>query len=110
MPICNVIDHRSGPNRFNTIVTAIFEPSHHDNSAPGATQHRDVPPTHPEDFTYFHIHKTTVGLAIKFANQKWRSLPVTLYLYDLGSHPMDIADACYLRRDRTGRLVLTRQI
>ncbi len=76
--IANVIDNRKHRYRWKQI-TAIVEPTHHDNSGADSDQ-AEVPP--PGFFPYDQREETSLADAVLWAN----ALPfaVTLFLYDLG--------------------------
>jgi len=74
--IGNIVDNRK--NKYNVNVTAIFEPSRHDNSCKDATQFTDIDA--PDYFCYHEIESTTVTEACNWASQK--EVYVTIYLYN----------------------------
>jgi hypothetical protein len=76
--IANINDRRKHPYRWKRI-TAIVEPTYHDNTVADSDQ-AEVPP--PGFFPYDQREKTSLADAVLWANE----LPfeVTLYLYDLG--------------------------
>ena len=86
MPISNIIDYRTCSRNIN--IDAIFEPSFHDNTAKDATQFpTDGDLLDAEEFDIESLYQTTIEKSIEFARQ-WQ-IPVTLYLYDAGSNPID---------------------
>lgn len=74
--ITNIIDRRT--NHYDILCDVVFEPSWHDNnvSKPGTI--------FPEDhtFTCDELPRTAITAAIRYANDKWPSVPTTMYLYD----------------------------
>lgn len=80
MPLANIIDRRT--NHYNINIMAIYESSCHDNNAVGASQFPDCGPK--RELTYFGIAKTKLSKAVKYA-KRW-NVPVTLYIYDIGSN------------------------
>jgi hypothetical protein len=75
--IFNIVDRRKHPYRWRA-VTAIVEPTHHDNTVDGADQVCND----PEAIIYDLRAEISVADAISWA----QTLPyaATLYLYDLG--------------------------
>lgn len=80
MSCVNFVDHRT--NKYNINIDAVFEPSCHDNSIKGATQFKNT-----KEFQCDDLVNTTVIDAFWYAIQ-W-DCPVTVYLYDAGSGPLD---------------------
>jgi hypothetical protein len=85
MPVHNIVDKRS--NKYLVNVMAIFESSENDDTIVGASQFGDYQGVNreEEECTYVGIAATTIDRAIRFAQIKWPTLPVTLYLYDVGT-------------------------
>lgn len=89
MPISNIVDRRS--NEYDVRCDVVFEPSSHDNSIEGSTQFDQ--PTHDNvrggtqiitvekkyNTTIFEMHRTA---------DKW-GYPITAYIYDPGTAPID---------------------
>jgi len=88
MPVHNIIDHRS--NRYLVDVMAVFESRDHDDDVEGASQFGKHSGVQEEECTYLGIAVTTIDRAVRFAQREWPTLPVTLYLYDVGTH--NVAD------------------
>jgi hypothetical protein len=88
MPVVNIVDHRT--NKYNVEVDAVFEPAWHDNSIKGSTKFNK---TKDKDFFIEGTNKTTVEDAIDYINQRFKKIPVTMYLYDSGSGPIDTDNA-----------------
>lgn len=74
--ITNIIDRRT--NQYDILCDAVFEPSWHDNNV------RTPGTIFPEDktFSYDELPRTAITAAIRYANEKWPSVPTTMYLYD----------------------------
>lgn len=79
MPVCNIHEGRRGCKACVDVMV-VFEACWHDNSMPGATQ---FPEENIFECDYFGVEKTTIELAIRYANQRWPTLPVCLYVYDV---------------------------
>jgi len=77
MPISNIIDRRKHPHRWKA-VTAIMEPTYHDNSVPGADQAEET----LDDIVYDERAEISVAEALIWVQSL--PFPATLYLYDLG--------------------------
>ena len=75
MPICNIIDRTT--NNCNCDISVIYDDSWHDNGVYGARQFEVYEPNTPPNIDYLGITKTTIELAIKYANQRWDH-PITL--------------------------------
>jgi hypothetical protein len=82
----NVVDKRTNPYRVE--VDVVYEPSCNDNSCDGATQFSEECRDNRDCFDVDWRYDTTVEQAIQQALAKW-SFPVTVYLYDRGSRPVD---------------------
>lgn len=78
--IWNIIDRRKRSYRFEA-VTAIFEPTWHDNACPDGDQ---APKFDGEGMGYMELETTSIATAIRAGER----LPyaVTLYLYDEGAN------------------------
>lgn len=74
----NIIDNRKHRYRW-LLVTAIIEPTWHDNSRKDADQSARFP---NEGIGYGELASASLAEAIQWANSF--KFPVTLYLYDLG--------------------------
>ena len=78
MSVVNIVDRRK--KEYDVKCDAVFEPAWHDNSIDGATQFEI-----DNSFQVDELEKTTVNLAIKYA-EKW-DCPVTLHIYEYGASP-----------------------
>jgi hypothetical protein len=87
----NVRDHRTDPT--NPHVDAAFEPSIHDDGrrADGVHHFRyDEAANSPDYFIVKDLLDTTVRVALWYAETRW-PFPVTVFLYDQGTRPLDWA-------------------
>jgi hypothetical protein len=75
--IWNIIDHRKRPYRWKAI-TAIMEPTYHDNSVADSDQVEDIV------FDTFYDQRAEISLADAVTWVQSLPFPATLYLYDLG--------------------------
>lgn len=80
MGVHNIVDHRT--NHHAIRVCVVFEDSWHDNTIPGATQFDEE----DEQVSYCCIASTTVHAALVYAQQRWPSAALTMYLYDPDGH------------------------
>jgi hypothetical protein len=76
--IWNIVDRRKRPHRWKAI-TAIIEPTSHDNSCADADQADD---SAEESFAYDQRAEISLADAVIWAQSQ--PFAVTLYLYDLG--------------------------
>lgn len=93
MPIVNVVDHRT--NKYDVNVDVVAEPAYHDNSIKGATKF--TKPKSKKEFYVDSLNKTTLEDAINYINnkQKFKDIPITIFLYDAGSNPASDCDDCF---------------
>jgi hypothetical protein len=77
VPIWNIIDRRKRPHRWKAI-TAIMEPTYHDNSVAGADEVEEA----TSDTVYDQRAEISVADAVTWVQSL--PFPATLYLYDLG--------------------------
>ena len=75
--IWNIVDRRKRPHRWKAI-TAIIEPTYHDNSCADSDQAEET----LDDFVYDQRAEISLADAVIWAQSL--SFPATLYLYDLG--------------------------
>jgi hypothetical protein len=75
--IWNIIDRRKHPYRWKA-VTAIMEPTYHDNSIAESDQAEET----IDDIIYDERPEISVADAVTWVQSL--SFPATLYLYDLG--------------------------
>ncbi len=78
--ILNIIDRRKKPYRYRQI-TAIFEPTCHDNSCKDSDQTEGEESLY-NGIGYHEIEKCSLATAISYAKDSNSHL--TVYLYDLG--------------------------
>jgi hypothetical protein len=78
--LANIVDKRK--NIYNVECDAVFEPSQHDNSVSGATQFPAF--NYKDHFTVYDMDDTTIAQATAWANEQ--EIPVTMYLYDVGTN------------------------
>jgi hypothetical protein len=75
--IWNIVDRRKRPFRWKAI-TAIMEPTYHDNVCPDSDQADGT----PDDIAYDHRAEISLADAVTWVQSL--PFPATLYLYDLG--------------------------
>jgi len=75
--IWNIIDHRKHPYRWK-MITAIMEPTWHDNSVHDSDQTEEL----LDDIVYDQREEISLADAVAWVQSL--PFPATLYLYDLG--------------------------
>jgi len=75
--IWNIIDRRKRPYRWKAI-TAIMEPTYHDNSVADSDQIDEI------DFDMIYDERAKISIADAVSWVQSLPFPATLYLYDLG--------------------------
>lgn len=75
--IWNIIDRRKRPHRWKAI-TAIMEPTYHDNSVADSDQAEET----EDDIVYDQREEISLADAVVWVQSL--PFPATLYLYDLG--------------------------
>lgn len=93
MPVVNIVDNRT--NKYDIEIDAVFEPAYNDNSIKGATKFKKSPTK--KEFYIDSLNKTTLQDAINYINdkQKFKNIPVTIFIYDSGSSPTGDCDDCF---------------
>ena len=75
--ICNIVDRRKRPYRWKAI-TAIMEPTYHDNSVADSDRIDEI------NFDIIYDERAKISLADAVGWVQSLPFPATLYLYDLG--------------------------